>query len=578
MNVAVKSNSSIAINYLQKKIMNTVHLKEANELLYIEFGIIDFLETDRELEQLKNIRLQTDNENTEKIEYGDFQTNSILCDRITQLLIKKKVSPQIVIEPTAGKGSFIISVLKHFQDVEKIVCIEIYKPYLWICKLTIVNFYLNNPRKNKPIIHLLHKNIFTVNFIQVAENNTQKEFLIIGNPPWVTNSKLSILNSENIPRKNNFKNHKGLDALTGKSNFDIGEYICRSLLETFQYNKGTFALLVKNTAIKNMLFDQQKNRFAISNIEKYTIDSKKEFNASVEASLFFARMNKEPAFQGSEYSIYDEKLTLKNNFGWVDNKFVSNVEGYEKIKNIDGICPFEWRQGVKHDCTKVMELERQSDYFVNKLGEKVFLENELVYPILKSSDLKSDVIFETRKYTIVPQQKVGQSTSFIQTAFPLTYHYLHEHKNYFESRKSTIYRNKPPFSIFGVGAYSFQPYKIAISGLYKNAHFCLILPKEKKTILVDDTCYMLGFDNLDFAIYTLILLNSELTQQFLQSITFSDSKRMFTKEILKRIDLYKTTMCIDKTTLKNKIRQLNEQYKLHVSINQFDDFIKCIKK
>jgi hypothetical protein len=50
---------------------------------------------------------------------------------------------------------------------------------------------------------------------------------------------LGSLNSTNLPRKNNFKNHSGLDAMTGKGNFDIAEFITMSLIDTFQSSNGT---------------------------------------------------------------------------------------------------------------------------------------------------------------------------------------------------------------------------------------------------------------------------------------------------------------------------------------------------
>ena len=52
-----------------------------------------------------------------------------------------------------------------------------------------------------------------------------------------------------------------------------------------------------------------------------------------------------------------------------------------------------------------------------------------------------------------------------------------------------------------------------ISGLYKTFHFTLILPQNSKPIMLDDTCYFLGFDNLEFAVYTTILLNSNQTKE-----------------------------------------------------------------
>ncbi len=106
---------------------------------------------------------------------------------------------------------------------------------------------------------------------------------------------------------------------------------------------------------------------------------------------------------------------------------------------------------------------------------EINLEEELVYGVLKSSDLKQTVINKTRKFTIITQKKVGQDTSFIKKDFPKTFKYLVNNKAKFDLRKSSIYYNKPDYSIFGIGDYSFAPYKISISGLYKNyfvVHAC----------------------------------------------------------------------------------------------------------
>ncbi|POO76474.1 hypothetical protein C1T30_42995, partial [Bacillus sp. MBGLi97] len=89
------------------------------------------------------------------------------------------------------------------------------------------------------------------------------------------------LNSSNLPKKSNFKNQNGLDAMTGKGNFDIAEYITLMLLDAFQTHNGYLALLVKNSVVKNIVFDQKDKKYRVGEIEKYCIDSKKEFNVSV---------------------------------------------------------------------------------------------------------------------------------------------------------------------------------------------------------------------------------------------------------------------------------------------------------
>jgi hypothetical protein len=125
-----------------------------------------------------------------------------------------------------------------------------------------------------------------------------------------------------------------------------------------------------------------------------------------------------------------------------------------------------------------------------------------------------------------------------------------------------------------VGDYSFKPYKVAISGLYKTFHFTLVLPQNEKPLMLDDTCYFLGFDNLEFAVYTLLLLNSETNIQFLQSITFSDAKRTFTKDVLMRIDLLKLAENIEISELQTTLNEINEFYNFNLTLDLWEDFIE----
>ena len=560
-------------NFLNESLKEIVSIEKANQKMYDAFGITHFFDNEDDLQILKEVISESVNilEEPKRVEYGDFQTNKDLASNVTLHLVSKNILPKVVIEPTCGKGNFIIASLKNFKSIKTIFGVEIYKPYVWETKFNIINFHLENPKSNKPGISILHCNVFDFDFKNIAKQFYLEEILIIGNPPWVTNSMLGSLNSMNLPRKNNFKNHSGLDAITGKGNFDIAEFITMSLIETFQNSNGNLLLLVKNSVIKNIVFDQNKRNFKIGTIEKHSIDCKKEFNVSVEASLFYCKLNSVPEFNCKEFNFYENQNYVQN-FGWLENKFVSNIDTYNDTKEIDGESPFVWRQGLKHDCSSIMELDKVNWYYVNGLNEEIKLESDLVYGILKSSDLKNTVINQTRKYTIVTQKKVGQDTKYIKSEFPKTYGYLIDHLSNFDARKSSIYNNKPSFSIFGIGDYSFKPYKVAISGLYKTFHFTLVLPQNEKPVMLDDTCYLIGFDKIEFAVYSLILLNSKTAMQFLKSITFTDAKRTFTKDVLMRIDLLELAKNMDFKELDIELKKLNELYNLKLNLNLWEDF------
>jgi len=571
-----EANISLQVCRFFKEFLNkTSSFENANQKMFDAFGIKTFFENDIDFQGLKesvSIVTISSVEEPDRAEYGDFQTNKDLANKVAQHLSKRNISPEIIIEPTCGKGNFIIASLSNFKAVKKVFGIEIYKPYVWETKFGILDFFLSNPNSNKPEITITHCSIFDFDFKSISKQFPTEKLLIIGNPPWVTNSKLGSLNSSNLPKKSNFKNQNGLDAMTGKGNFDIAEYITLMLLDAFQSHIGYLALLVKNSVVKNIVFDQKDKKYRIGEIEKYCIDSKKEFNVSVEASLLYCQLNSNPSVKCNEFDFYS--LEKRLSFGWLNSKFVSNLADYNETKEIDGVCPFEWRQGIKHDCTAIMELERVNGHFVNNQSDEIKLEEDLVFGFLKSSDLKNTVIKNTRKHTIVTQTKVGQETSYIQHLYPETYSYLKKNISNFQARKSSIYNGKPLFSIFGIGDYSFKPFKVAISGLYKTYHFTLVLPQNDKPVMLDDTCYFIGFDKIEYAIYAIILLNSKTTEAFLKSITFSDAKRVFTKDLLMRLDLVNLSVIIPRNEIEEQLVFLNDKYSLDISLSQWDSFIK----
>lgn len=563
--------------FLKDFLKNTSSFKNANLKMFDAFGIHTFFENDDDFQALKesvSTVAISSVEEPDRAEYGDFQTNKVLANKVTKHLTKRDISPEIIIEPTCGKGNFIIASLSNFKAIKKVFGIEIYKPYVWETKFGVIDFFLSNPNSNKPEISIIHCSIFDFDFNDISKQFPTEKLLIIGNPPWVTNSKLGSLSSSNLPKKSNFKNQNGLDAMTGKGNFDIAEYITLMLFDAFQNHNAYLALLVKNTVIKNIVFDQKDKKYRVGEIEKYSIDSKKEFDVSVEASLLYCQLDLNPSTECNEFDFYS--LEKRLSFGWLNNKFVSNITDYNESKEIDGTCPFEWRQGIKHDCSAIMELERVNGHFVNNQSDEIKLEEDLVYGLLKSSDLKNTVIRSTRKHTIITQTKVGQETSYIKQLYPETYFYLTKNLAFFEVRKSSIYKGKPLFSIFGIGDYSFKPFKVAISGLYKTYHFTLVLPQNDKPVMLDDTCYFIGFDKIEYAVYALILLNSHKTKEFLKSISFVDAKRIFTKDLLMRLDLFNLSKILSKFEIEEQILSLNEKYSLYVDLSHWDSFIEEI--
>ncbi len=477
-------------------------------------------------------------ERTEKAardEYGDWQTNMKLALSVCQLIKQMGADPRIIIEPTCGKGHFILAALQTFDNIEEIYGVEIYEPYIDTLKISILQHFLDHPGTKKIKIRLFHQNIFDFDFDPIKKSFNKREILAIGNPPWVTNSKLSTIQSNNLPKKSNIKRTKGIDAITGKGNFDIAEYICGQIFDFLEGENATFAFLLKNSVIKNLIYEQKKKRYQITHLTQYNIDAREEFGASVAAALLYAKMGNGCSQQCRIRDFYSLKSVQE--YGWVNNNFVSDIGSYNQYRYMDGKSPLTWWSGIKHDCSKVMELTLKDGKFINGFGQAVEIENNLIYPLIKSSDIKKDLITTTRKYIIITQKATSEDTDWIRESYPLTYKYLDEHAALLDNRKSSIYRNRPRFSLFGIGDYSFKRYKVVISGLYKEPHFSFVGEIDGKPAMLDDTCYLLGFDSQKEAHVTLQLLNSPPVQAFIRSLLFVDAKRVVNKDLLMRIDL-----------------------------------------
>ncbi len=489
----------------------------------------------------------------EKKEFGDYQTPIDFCYRVCDYIKKQGLANSVkaILEPTCGVGNFLLAAFNTFGS-EKVVGIEINEEYANISK----------ERVPSAIVEV--KNVFDVNTQELCETNN---VLVIGNPPWATNSKLLY----NLPKKNNFKGLRGIDALTGSSNFDICEYIILQLLDEYKNTDSVICMLCKTSVARNVIMEMSKNQVVQSKVEILSFNSNKVFGISASACVLVIKLSSQGESTGEfvcEVKNFDDESVTDTLI--VCNGTIRNTNA--KI-DFEGKCSFVWRQGVKHDCGKVMELDLKNGEFINKNKVSVQIEDGLVFPLVKSSHFKKPIMQEFSKYVIVTQTIPKQDTSYIQTEYPLTWKYLNDNIESFNNRKSIIYKKSAPFSMFGIGDYSFAPYKVGLSGFYKKPLFCLLY--SDKPVMTDDTTYFLAFDNYDIAYCMMLLLNSKLVQEFLVSIAFLDNKRPYTVKLLSRLDIKK---CIDTVSFKD-IKQTEKEFKLteYITEEMFRKFAKFIE-
>jgi hypothetical protein len=469
------------------------------------------------------------NRTKNKVEFGDFQTPNVLTNEITRVLFDSGIRPKTIIDPTCGEGSFLISAINQFPDFERAIGFDINTGYVEAAKRSLKEL----PHADKVTIEV--GDFFTTDWKKQIDI-LPSPILVIGNPPWVTNSRLGLLGSTNLPQKSNFQKHSGLLAITGKSNFDISEWMLLKMLDWLNGKYGTLAMLCKNSVARKVLAHAWKNGYQISESRKYLIDASLYFDAAVDACLLVCSFKPNTIQTKCKIFLSLKDRSSNSEIGYKDGLLVADVNCYTKWSHLFG-SGLQWRSGIKHDCSKVMELYKEGEYFTNGLGEKVVLEDLYLYPMLKSSELVNGK--RPTRWMLVTQKNVGEDTEAIKDKAPKTWKYLNDHKGFFSKRGSVIYKNKPQFSIFGVGDYSFSPWKVAISALYKRLEFNIVGSWEEKSIVLDDTQNFLPCQSYENANRISELLNSVMAQEFYKSFIFWDEKRPITINLLKYLDFTK---------------------------------------
>ena len=458
-----------------------------------------------------------------KVEFGDFQTPDELARRACKLLGSLGISPRSVVEPTCGKGSSLRASEEIFSNCSSFLGFEVDPEYVEAARML---------KKSK--IHC--EDFFSKNW-PVTLGNLEETILVVGNPPWVTNSALGSLGGANLPGKSNFQHLAGMDAITGKSNFDISEWMMIHLLECLSGRKAVLAMLCKTVVAKKVLRHAWSRKFQVARSAIYEIDAAEHFGAAVDTCFLICVL--EPGTGSMECAVYPtlDSSSRTSAFALLDGRLVADLETAGEFGRLYGRSPLKWRSGVKHDCASVMEIRHKGgDEFENGLGEIVRLERTYLYPTLKSSELMKPGSAPSR-YTLVTQRWTGEDTSRIRLEAPHTWDYLQSHAGRLDRRASTIYRNRPRFSIFGTGPYTFAPWKVAISGFYKRLDFQCVGPVHGRPVAFDDTCYFLPCRNEEDARLLAGLLNSDPARGFFRSFVFWDAKRPITAQILGCLDL-----------------------------------------
>ena len=470
---------------------------------------------------------------SQRLEFGDFQTPLALARRVVCVLRSFIPKPAAIIEPTCGRGSFLLAAREGFPEARLIVGADINATHLEQCR------HLLGDTPDASRVRLLEGDFFSLDWGR-ALAELASPMLVVGNPPWVTSSELGRLGSSNLPPKHGQRDHRGLDAVTGKSNFDVSESMLFSQLEWLDHRPGTVAALCKESVARKVLARAWRQKLPISRARMYRFDAAAAFGVSVTACLLVVVRDGAQAPTSCEVFEALSADTPSETLGFADGLLVRDLGAYERWRHLRGTDGnYLWRSGLKHDCAKVMELTDEGEELRNGLGERVDIEREAVYPLFKSADLANGQDTRFRKLVVVTQKQLHGDTKQLRETLPKTWRYLNSHREAFSRRSSVIYQGRPEFSMFGIGDYSFALWKVAVPGLYRVGRPTVLSPIGGRPAMLDDTAYFLPCASEREAQFLMDLLASAPALRFFNSLVFPTDKRPLNAGILRQLHIGK---------------------------------------
>jgi hypothetical protein len=153
---------------------------------------------------------------------------------------------------------------------------------------------------------------------------------------------------------------------------------------------------------------------------------------------------------------------------------------------------------------------------------QVAIEPDLLYPLLRGRDVKRWKA-EPSAYILMVQDPVkrrGIDENELKTKYPKTYLYLKRFekilrersafKRYFTRKNinGRIVETGPFYSMFGVGDYTFAPYKVVWPNIASKISSAVVSLRDKKPIIPQHIITLIACESLEEAHYICALMNS----------------------------------------------------------------------
>jgi len=381
---------------------------------------------------------------------------------------------------------------------------------------------------------------------------------LVGNPPWITWGTLPEATRkawrERYVDELDLLAHDGIESRLGHGNDDISVPFVLVCIHRYLGEGGDASFVLKRGVTKGpagRLFRRQRvgsRSVAVRHVHDFNGLRPFGNDVAVNSAIYTLRADADPEFpietdswtagdttpRFSSVAVMEETLNREQTgIVPVDNSDpASSWLRSDTESRALGACDHEIRHGVKDDAKAVYSIE------ASQLDK---LEHDHVYPYLRSKHVVKYGLFGHDRH-LVPLQKANQDNEReLRANCPETYEYLDSNRAALEDRSSSWLDNGPFYNLFGLGEYTWSPYKVVWCRLGFKPHFAVVSTVDdeilgEKTVVPGDHCMFISTEDRYEAHFLCALLNSLPYQQSLKALA-SEGKSSLSKTVVSRLTL-----------------------------------------
>lgn len=502
---------------------------------------------------------------------GEYYTPEWLAAHVYDTAVAGYTTPGVIVDPACGSGVFLLTALSRRQrqnpgaEIDELLAgvygFDINPLAVQAARTNIALFCCGASIPSEGLeLPVICADALTL------ETNVRADF-ILGNPPWIFWNNLPVsyrqdigqLMDEYALRTEKQSSMRRLGA-AGK---DISTLFFYRAMDKLLKPGGTLGFVITQSVFQSTAADEfrrftlpDKTALCIERVEDWRDISPFAYDTRNKTAVVYARKNKMTEYPVPYYrmSRREEHITALKNFAFPSdtknkNSFWVISDGKSVPPSSESISPYRPRLGIETKLESVFRVflrsqddtgtilihndRRRAKIRVPDFSARI--EPDLVYPFVGGAGIRR---WQARPngYYIVPHTgetgMQAMSRSRMERQYPLTFSYFEHFEDALSNR--SLHRRwggkQPFYAMYGIGPYSFAPYRVAWKRTTKN--FAAVVLSDvhddilgARQLLANGKVMIIPFEAEAEAHYVCVILNATVFRERINNSITSEAHR-----------------------------------------------------